>query len=69
MYFEIVFAAGTSSATPVNARRYVWRIKSSGNNEILTSSEVLNSHGACMNAINIVFNDANKSKLVDRTKS
>jgi uncharacterized protein YegP (UPF0339 family) len=68
MYFEIDFAAGTSQYTHFSQRRYVWRIRSTGNHEILSSSEVLNSHQACMNAINIVFADAGKSTLTDKTK-
>jgi uncharacterized protein YegP (UPF0339 family) len=69
MYFEIDWAAGTSAYTPVYARRYVWRIRRTGNHEILCASEVLNSHETCMTAINIVYQDAGKSKLVDKTKS
>jgi uncharacterized protein YegP (UPF0339 family) len=68
MYFEIDFAAGTSKSTPAHLRRYIWRIRSTGNYEILSSSEVLNSHAACVNAINIVYNDANTSLLTDKTK-
>jgi uncharacterized protein YegP (UPF0339 family) len=67
MYFEIDFAAGTSAYTPVYARRYVWRIRRTGNHEILSSSEVLNDHQTCLNAINIVYQDASKSTLNDKT--
>jgi uncharacterized protein YegP (UPF0339 family) len=69
MYFEIDFAAGTSVYTPVHQRRYVWRIRSAGNHQILSSSEVLNSHAACTNAINIVYQDAGDSLLHDKTKT
>lgn len=69
MYFEIDFAAGTTQWTPVSSRRYVWRIRRTGNHEILSSSEVLNSHAACMDAIRIVYQDASKSTLNDKTKS
>lgn len=68
MHFEIDFAAGTGPLTPAYARRFVWRIRSTGNHEILSSSEVLNSHETCMNAINIVYQDAGISTLVDKTK-
>jgi len=47
----------------------VWRIRRTGNYEILSSSEVLNSHQACLDAINIVYRDAGKLKLKDKTKS
>jgi len=67
MYFEIDFAAGTSKYTPVHQRRYVWRIRRTHNHEILSSSEVLNSHEACMVAIRIVYQDAGKSELHDKT--
>jgi uncharacterized protein YegP (UPF0339 family) len=69
IYFEIDFAAGTSHYTPSHAQRFVWRIRTYGNHEILTSSEVLNSHAACMVAINLVYQDAGKAKLVDKTKT
>lgn len=68
IYFEIDFAAGTGKLTPVHARRYVWRIRRTGNYEILCGSEVLNSHQACIDAINLVYQDAGKSTLTDKTK-
>lgn len=64
IYFEIDFAASVAGQI-----RYIWRIRRYGNYEILAHSEVLNSHQACMDAINIVYQDAGKSKLVDKTKS
>jgi uncharacterized protein YegP (UPF0339 family) len=68
MYFEIDYAAGTSQYTPTYAQRFVWRIRRTGNHEILSSSEVLNTHKACVDAINIVYNDAGDSTLNDKTK-
>jgi uncharacterized protein YegP (UPF0339 family) len=68
IYYEIDFAAGTTQYTPVYQQRFVWRIRRKGNRERLVVSEVLNSHRACMEAINLVFQDAGKAKLVDKTK-
>lgn len=69
IYFEIDFAAGTTKYTPTYQQRFVWRIRRHGNYEILSSSEVLNSHAACMVAIRLVYQDAGKATLSDKTKS
>ena len=68
IYFEIDFAAGTGRYTASYAQRFVWRIRRKGNYEILVSSEVLNSHQACVDSINLVYQDAGKSTLTDKTK-
>ena len=59
-YFEIDFA---------DAGRYVWRIRRVGDNTVLSTSEVMPSHDACMAAIGVVFQDAGRSPLKDRTRS
>jgi hypothetical protein len=62
-YFEIDFASGE----PADGRRYVWRIRRTCDHEILSTSGALETHDACMAAIGILYQDAGRSSLRDRT--
>ena len=64
IYFQIVYAA-TSRPT---AKRYVWRIRREGNNEILSSSEILNSHRQCLESIALVKRGASTARIDDQTQ-
>ena len=56
MYFEIDTASGG----------WIWRIRG-GNHEIMCSSEILSTKGACESAIRVVQENAGMAEVVDRT--
>ena len=63
VYFEIT-RAGEGN------RQWIWRIRSHGNNEVLASSELLNTRAAAENAMRTVRQDASFTTHVwDQTVS